>query len=188
MTMTRRTVLTTAAALAAASWSGLAASAGKSKSIVIFFSRTGTIKGLAQTVVKLTGADVVLELRLVKPYAANYSDMTYIAREERREGTRREISTKIPDLTPYDTIFLGTPYWWGGVSIPMRTFLMDHPLEGKTVVPFVVSGSSSPEGAWEDIRKYCPKAKVLEGFHRTQSKASGCEADLKAWLQRLKLI
>ena len=88
MTMTRRTVLTTAAALAAASWSGLAASAGKSKSIVIFFSRTGTIKGLAQTVVKLTGADVVLELQLVKPYAANYSDMTYIAREERREGTR----------------------------------------------------------------------------------------------------
>lgn len=112
MTMTRRTVLTTAAALAAASWSGLAASAGKSKSIVIFFSRTGTIKGLAQTVVKLTGADVVLELQLVKPYAANYSDMTYIAREERREGTRREISTKIQDLTPYDTIFLGTPYWW----------------------------------------------------------------------------
>ena len=69
MTMTRRTVLTTAAALAAASWSGLAASAEKSKSIVIFFSRTGTIKGLAQTVVKLTGADV-LELQLVKPYAA----------------------------------------------------------------------------------------------------------------------
>ena len=99
MTMTRRTVLTTAAALAAASWSGLTASAEKSKSIVIFFSRTGTIKGLAQTVVKLTGADV-LELQLVKPYAANYSDMTYIAREERREGTRREISTKIPDLTP----------------------------------------------------------------------------------------
>lgn len=114
--------------------------------------------------------------------------MTYIAREERREGTRREISTKIPDLTPYDTIFLGTPYWWGGVSIPMRTFLMDHPLDDKTVVPFVVSGSSSPEGAWEDIRKYCPKAKILEGFHRTQSEASGCEADLKAWLQSLKLI
>ena len=137
--------------------------------------------------VKLTGADV-LELQLVRPYAANYSDMTYIAREERREGTRREISTKIPDLTPYDTIFLGTPYWWGGVSIPMRTFLMDYPLDDKTVVPFVVSGSSSPEGAWEDIRKYCPKAKILEGFHRTQIEASGCEADLKAWLQRLKLI
>ena len=61
-------------------------------------------------------------------------------------------------------------------------------LDDKTVVPFVVSGSSSPKGAWEDIRKYCPKAKIFEGFHRTQSEASGCEADLKAWLQRLKLI
>lgn len=65
---------------------------------------------------------------------------------------------------------------------------MDYPLDGKTIVPFVVSGSSSPEGAWEDIRTYCPKAKILEGFHCTQSEAADCEADLKAWLQDLKLI
>lgn len=187
MAMTRRTVLVSAAALATISRAGFAAAAGKGRSIVIFYSRTGTIKGLAQSVAKLTGAET-LELALEQPYAANYSDMTYIAREERQKGARREIATTIPDLTSYDTIFLGTPYWWGGVSIPMRTFLMDYPLDGKTIVPFVVSGSSSPEGAWEDIRTYCPKAKILEGFHRTQSEVADCEADLKAWLQNLKLI
>ena len=147
MAMTRRTVLVSAAALATISRAGFAAAAGKGRSIVIFYSRTGTIKGLAQSVAKLTGAET-LELALEQPYAANYSDMTYIAREERQKGARREIATTIPDLTSYDTIFLGTPYWWGGVSIPMRTFLMDYPLDGKTIVPFVVSGSSSPEGAW----------------------------------------
>ena len=178
MAMTRRTVLVSAAALATISRAGFAAAAGKGRSIVIFYSRTGTIKGLAQSVAKLTGAET-LELALEQPYAANYSDMTYIAREERQKGARREIATTIPDLTSYDTIFLGTPYWWGGVSIPMRTFLMDYPLDGKTIVPFVVS---------EDIRTYCPKAKILEGFHRTQSEAADCEADLKAWLQDLKLI
>ena len=178
MAMTRRTVLVSAAALATISRAGFAAAAGKGRSIVIFYSRTGTIKGLAQSVAKLTGAET-LELALEQPYAANYSDMTYIAREERQKGARREIATTIPDLTSYDTIFLGTPYWWGGVSIPMRTFLMDYPLDGKTIVPFVV---------WEDIRTYCPKAKILEGFHRTQSEAADCEADLKAWLQDLKLI
>ena len=137
MTMTRRTVLVAAAALATISRAGFAAAAGKGRSIVIFYSRTGTIKGLAQSVAELTGAET-LELALEQPYAANYSDMTYIAREERQKGARREIATTIPDLTSYDTIFLGTPYWWGGVSIPMRTFLMDYPLDGMLFVLFLV--------------------------------------------------
>ena len=58
---------------------------------------------------------------------------------------------------------VGTPYWWGGVSIPMRTFLMDYPLDGKTIVPFVVSGSSSPEGAWEVISDL-PERTTIDTF------------------------
>lgn len=187
MAMNRRTLLQTAAAAVLSCGLGRTAIAAGSKSIVIYFSCTGTVEGLAKKVAKLTGADI-LKLELVKPYAANYSDMTYIAREERSSGARREIATKIPDLSGYDTIYIGTPYWWGGVSIPMRTFLSDHPMEGKTVVPFVVSGSSSPEGAWEDIHRCCPKAKILDGFHKTQSEAAGADADLENWLKRLKLI
>lgn len=33
--------------------------------------------------------------------------MTNIAREERASGKRREIKTTIPDLSAYDTIWLG---------------------------------------------------------------------------------
>ena len=57
MAMTRRTVLVAATALATISRAGFAAAAGKGRSIVIFYSRTGTIKGLAQSVAELTGAD-----------------------------------------------------------------------------------------------------------------------------------
>ena len=96
MTMTRRTVLVAAAALATISRAGFAAAAGKGRSIVIFYSRTGTIKGLAQSVAELTGAET-LELALEQPYAANYSDMTYIAREERQKGARRALATTLPD-------------------------------------------------------------------------------------------
>lgn len=155
--------------------------------IVIFFSRTGTVRELARTVAALTGAEL-LELKLVQPYAEDYGDMTDIAREERLSGARREIATRVPDLSGYDTVFVGTPYWWGGISIPMRTFLTDHPMSGKTLVPFVVSGSSPAQGAWEDIRRSCPKANVLRGFHVTQSRASSAGDALKAWLQELKLV
>ena len=95
MAMGRRTVLVSAAALATISRAGFAAAAGKGRSIVIFYSRTGTIKGLAQSVAKLTGAET-LELALEQPYAANYSDMTYIAREERQKGAVEKLLRRFP--------------------------------------------------------------------------------------------
>lgn len=183
-TISRRTLLAGAAALTLAGSASLANAADKSDTIIIYFSRTGTVKGLAQIIADRTGA-VCLELTLKDLYAPEYSDMTSIARRERSTGARREIATTIPDLTPYKNVFIGTPYWWGGISIPMRTFLTDHPMQGKRVMPFVASGSSSPEGAWEDIETICTKAKIEKGFHVTQSEAPGAKPDLETWLKAL---
>lgn len=52
------------------------------KAIIIYFSRTGTTKGLAEAAAAATGADL-LELTLKDPYADDYSAMTGIARSER---------------------------------------------------------------------------------------------------------
>lgn len=112
--------------------------AAQSKSIVIIYSRTGSTEQLARWIAEETKSDY-LKLELVEPYAESYGAMTNIAREERASGKRREIKTTIPDLAAYDTIWLGSPYWWGGYSVPMLTFLKDNPLEGKRVLPFCTS-------------------------------------------------
>lgn len=184
----RRALLAAAAVCAGTSaWkSALAAPTGQGRSLLVYFSRTGTTKELAGMIAGLMSVDV-LELTLREPYAQNYSDMTDIAREERASGARREIATVIPDLAPYETIVVGSPYWWGGLSIPMRTFLMDHPLAGKRVVPFVVSASSGPQGAWDDIRSLCPQARITAGFHCVQSQASASQPSIRHWLQVLGL-
>ena len=155
----------------------------RAKAIIIYFSRTGTTKGLAEAAAAATGADL-LELTLKEPYADDYSAMTGIARSERANNARREIAAAIPDLSGYDVVVIGSPYWWGGLSIPMRTVLMDHPLAGKRVLPFCVSASSSPSGAWADVRTFCPNAQIAEGFHTTESRAASSRDDLAAWLKR----
>lgn len=115
---------------------------------------------------------------------ARLSENAGIARSERANNARREIAAAIPDLSGYDVVVIGSPYWWGGLSIPMRTFLMDHPLAGKRVLPFCVSASSSPSGAWADVRTFCPNAQIAEGFHTTESRAASSRDDLAAWLKR----
>lgn len=160
-----------------------AQSGASGRSIVIFFSRTNHTAMLAERAAEKFGCEL-LRLELREPYAPNYGDMTDIAREERRSGKRREIATVIPDLTPYDTVYLGSPYWWGGISVPVMTFLADYSLAGKRVKPFVVSASSGPSGVWADLRKLCPEAKLEAGFHTTESSLEGSLDEFDAWLAK----
>lgn len=180
--ISRRKVLATAVAGSTLLSAGYAFASGK-KSIVIVYSRTGNTLELARAVQKATGADFV-QIEVDKPYAANYGDMTYIAREEKRQHARREIKTQIPDLSAYDTVYLGSPYWWGGLSVPMWTFLSDHHLDGMTVYPFITSGSSPADGAIAEIRELCPKAKVMPEFHTTSSDLGSASTDILQWLNR----
>ncbi|BBF23602.1 flavodoxin [Sutterella megalosphaeroides] len=168
-------------AAASADAAGVLSPSGRT--IVIFFSRTDHTATLAERAAQKLGCEL-LRLELREPYASDYGDMTDIAREEKRSGKRREIATAIPDLAAYDTVYLGSPYWWGGISVPVMTFLADHPLAGKRVKPFVVSASSGPSGAWADLRKACPEAKLEEGFHTTESSLEGSLDEFDAWLAK----
>lgn len=177
----RRSLFKAACALAAAGLPALA-QAAPGRSIVILFSRTGNTAFLAETVAKEKGFPL-LRLQLQKPYASNYSDMTDIARDELRRDARREISTRIPDLSGYSNVFIATPLWWGHAAIPMRTFLKDHPLAGKNIFPIITSGSSTPEDVVADIRHFCPKAGVRKEFWVPGSRAAGSRKELLAWLK-----
>lgn len=191
MSISRRVFLKGAAAGGAAAAFGLSAAApaaaaavDPAKAIIIYYSRTGSTEAIAEVIAKETGARV-LRIDVKDPYAASYGDMTDIARSEVRRKARRELSTTIPDLSGFDVVFLGSPYWWGSLSVPMATFLMDNNLAGKRVYPFITSGSSSPAGALSRIRELCPKAEVGEYFYVPGSQASGAADDVKAWLKKI---
>lgn len=94
----------------------------RAKAIIIYFSRTGTTKGLAEAAAAATGADL-LELTLKDPYADDYSAMTGIARSERANNARREIAAAIPDLSGYDAVVIGSVRLqyrpvWGALYLP----------------------------------------------------------------------
>ncbi len=152
------------------------------KGIIVVYSRTGNTLELAQRIHEKTGYQI-LRLQLVKPYAENYNDMTYLARDEIRSDARREIATEIPNLSAYTDIYVGGPYWWGALDVPMRTFLKDHPLDSKRVHPFITSGSSSPRGEVEDIRRLCPKATIEPYFYSSSSEVSSALNKLDKWIE-----
>lgn len=183
--MSRRSCLAAAAALAAGALLPAASyAADPKKAVIIYYSRSGNTAKLAEFIEARTKLPMI-RIDVKEPYAAAYGDMTDIARAEVRAGKRRELSTQIPDLSGYETVFIGSPYWWGSLSVPMATFLMDHPLDGKTIHPFITSGSSSPRGALSRIAELCPRAKMGEHFYVPGSQAAGAQADVNAWLEKI---
>ena len=175
MTISRRVLLKGAAALGLGALALPGAMATDfSKAIIIYYSRSGNTESIARVIAEATGAKM-LRIDVKEPYAEAYSDMTDIARDEVRRKARRELKTEIPDLSGYEVVYLGSPYWWGSLSVPMSTFLM-------------TSGSSSPSGALSRIRELCPAATMGEHFYVPGSEARDAGADIRAWLRKIGAV
>ena len=153
---------------------------------VVCYSRTGNTWTLAEMIAEAARADL-FRIDVAEPYAASYGAMTDGARDEVMRHAKRRLQTPLPDLSGYGTVFVGSPYWWGSLSTPMNTFLMDNPLTGKTVYPFITSGSSSPDGALERIRELVAGA-VGDYFYVPGAEAVSVARDIESWVRRLKLV
>ena len=65
-----------------------------------------------------------------------------ILKKQLKDKIYPELAGDMPDLTKYDTIFVGGPVWWYTVSTPMRAFLEKIDFQNKKVVPFSTQGSN----------------------------------------------
>lgn len=153
----------------------------ESKSIVIYFSATGTTKALAQTIAQTSNADI-FEIIPSEPYTSedlNYNNDNCRANQEMNDDTARPaIAESIENIEEYDTIFLGYPIWWGTIPRIINTFLDTYDLSGKTVMPFCTSGGSGIETSVSAIKDACPDADVKDGFRGASSTTS---AQVEEW-------
>ena len=65
-------------------------------------------------------------------------------------------------MEDYEAIFLGYPIWWGDAPKIISTFLETYDFDGKTIVPFCTSGSSSIGGSVSDLEALTSGAAWLD--------------------------
>ena len=134
--------------------------------LVAYFSATGTTARAAKTLAEAAGADL-FELAPEQPYSAadlNWNDNnSRSSREMADEKCRPAVTGDAPDMSAYDTVFVGFPIWWYVAPRIIETFLESYDLSSKTVVPFATSGGSGLGKTAAAMRKVCPSATVAEG-------------------------
>ncbi len=120
-------------------------SAGQSDTLVVYFSCTGTTKGLAEVVAKELNADLY-EIVPEEPYTLedlDYNDKQSRSTKEMNDSSSRPaISGRIENMEQYKRIILAYPIWWGEAPRILSTFVESYDFSGKTVIPFCTSGSS----------------------------------------------
>jgi len=160
--------------------------ADEEKTLVVYFSATGTTKGVAERLASVTGADLY-EIVPAEPYTAedlNYNDKTTRAtREQNDKSVRPQIAGEPLLLDGYATIYVGYPIWWGEEPRILDTFAESYDFSGKTMIPFCTSGGSGIGSSGRNLEKLTNGATWLDG---KRFGGSVSEAELQAWADGLK--
>ena len=136
------------------------------KTLVAYFSATGTTRQVAQNLAKQLDADL-FEIQPVVPYTdadLDWRDKQSRSTLEMQDKTSRPaIATKVENISQYDRILIGFPIWWYTCPTIINTFIESYELSGKTLIPFATSGGSTIRQSTADLRKTYPKYKFLDG-------------------------
>ena len=136
--------------------------------LIAFFSASPSrrTEKVAHKIADVIGADLY-EIVPAVPYTKDdlnwNNEKSRSSVEMRDPSSRPAIAGEMPDITHYDTIFVGFPIWWYVAPHIINTFLESYDLTGKTIVPFATSGGSAMGQTAAHLRPSAEGAVVKEG-------------------------
>ena len=160
-------------------------SASGSHILVVYFSATGTTKGVAEKLAQGLNADLY-EIIPEQPYTdadLNYNNSkSRTSIETNDPACRPAIAGELPDLAAYDTVIIGYPIWWGDTPRIVSNFVEQVDLTGKTLAVFFTSGGSGLGNSMRHLEQQSGAGTWLEGKRFT---ARAKVEDLTAWAKSL---
>ena len=139
----------------------------EAKTMVVYFSATGTTKAAALQIAKAQKT-TLWEIQPAEPYTA--ADLDWRNKQSRSTVEMNDKTSRPAikdggkvDLTNYDVVFVGFPIWWYTAPTIINTFIEANDFTGKTIVPFATSGGSNIKKSCEDLKAAYPDYKFGEG-------------------------
>ena len=160
-----------------------------SKTLVVYFSASGSTKAVAETIADELDADI-FELVPTQPYSSDDLNWTVSGSRVNREHDDESLrDIALTQTTPanwddYDTVLIGYPIWWGIAAWPVNNFVKNNDFTGKTVIPFCTS-SSSGLGQSGDLLENMANGGTWQSGQRFSSGASS--STVREWAAGLGL-
>ena len=141
--------------------------------LIVYFSRTGRTRKVAEAIQKVTGFD----LEEIKEKAGRVGTLGYL--KSGMESTRRMLPQIIPlthDPSQFDIVIIGTPIWASNMSSPIRAFITEYKNKINQIALFCTGDGVEPEKVFTPLSELLgkePKATIgLIGPEREDESAS----------------
>ncbi len=158
------------------------------KVLVVYFSAQNHTKEVANKIASNVSADK-FEVVPVNKYTEADLDWTNndsrVSRENMSEKLKdvELVDTSVNNWTSYDVVFVGYPIWWGEAAWPINNFMKNNNFDGKIIIPFCTSASSSIGDSIEALKEMTSGGTWEEG-KRFDSNAT--DEEIKNWTDSLK--
>lgn len=150
--------------------------------LVVYFSATGTTKGVAETIATVTDADLY-EITPTEIYTSddlNYNDnSSRTTLEQNDKSVRPSIDGTISNWDSYSVVYLGYPIWWGEEPRILDTFVDSYNFDGKTVIPFCTSGGSGVGSSDDNLAANAGTGTWISG---TRLLSGASKSDIESWI------
>ncbi len=168
------------------------------KVLIVYLSRTNNTKAIAEIIHKNVGGTLVA-LEPENPYPKDYRTTVDQVANENARGYLPPLKTKIEGIENYDVVFVGFPTWGMQLPPPMKSFLKQYDLSGKTIIPFNTNGGYGIGSSFQTVKELCPNSTILEGFSTKGGverdgvyfvmegeKGKQAQTEVKKWLEKIK--
>jgi flavodoxin len=170
------------------------------KILIVYLSRTNNTKAIAEIIQEKVGGTLIA-LELEKPYPENYRQIVQQVVKENESGYLPPLKTIIDTIERYEVVFVGFPTWDMKMPPPMKSFLHQYNLDGKTVIPFNTNAGYGVGSGFDAVKELCPNSKVLEGFSTKGGierdgvlfdikgkRAKEADREVEKWLRKIKVV
>ena len=153
------------------------------KTLVAYFSVTGTTEKAAKLIVEVTSG-TLCEIQPEKEYVTadlDWHDKSSRSSVEMSNAESRPALKANPENpADYDIIYIGFPIWWNSAPRIINTFIESNDFAGKVIIPFATSGGSSISNAEKELRETYPDMKWQKG----QLLNGAPKEDIKKWTKK----
>jgi flavodoxin len=124
------------------------------KTLIVYYSRTGTTKKAAEAIAKTlkAGIEEIVDMKKRSGWQ-NYLSSG-------RDALRKKLTEIRPiknNPKNYDMIILGTPIWAGRMAPAVRTYISQNKKAFKRVAFFCTMGGSGDKSAFKDMQESAGK-------------------------------
>lgn len=155
----------------------------KIKTIIAYYSYSGNTREVAATIHNEMDGDI-FEIVTKETYPQNYNDAIIQAKNEINKKYVPELRLAVSDIEKYDTIFLGTPNWWGGLPPAVRSFIKFYNLSGKKIILFITHGGGGVQNIMKEIEELCPDCIIEKNIWVGYGNRT---AGIQGWLNELNI-